>query len=344
MEYRSTLKAFNFTVLLSWVLFSTFLLSLPWLANFINVAFHAFGSDYTIESRANHSAWAPGRLRQRRTIYHEEGLCDTPAHEITCSDGKNFTALALKFRGTPYGCACGQGILGEGLCPMTAYGYSLNTYVSTAPALGTLMGFGAFPLMGTWKHAEIINKQASPGEKLAQLHWGSLLLFQISYTLWGVFPGCTFPVAHSILHFLFLATCILHWCVKAFICWRHWGVWFAQAQILFILSIVCIASMSLASILLLFAELNARMGSHISGARAYGVFVFEVIGLCISFGSYPITLLSVSHGPGSEEFQLVDVNALTAAACRPSVSKHVPHYRRGDDPQERRACRACYFW
>merc|ERR1712187_1054781 len=102
------------------------------------------------------------------------GMCITPAKEFHCTDGRNFTELALKYRGVALGCGCGQGVLGEGLCPMTSYGYTLSDFVSTPPAIAAMLGFGTLPIIGTWVLTYLVNQKAQPNQFWGILHFSTL--------------------------------------------------------------------------------------------------------------------------------------------------------------------------
>merc|ERR1740117_2590515 len=107
--------------MISWLLFSTFLLTQPWVSNWANNKWAGFHQRRKVY---NHSALPNFSVDRPRVVY---GLCTVPAKDYICTDGSNFTELALKYRPNhPFACGCGEGVLGEALCPRTSYGYTLS--------------------------------------------------------------------------------------------------------------------------------------------------------------------------------------------------------------------------
>merc|ERR1719183_186681 len=138
----------NRMILISFFPFSFFLMTQPLMSNWLNNSWYDYSSDYVVYA-ANGSVAGSWK--------RHPGMCDTPAEQIHCTNGENFTELAMKYRGKPVGCGCGEGVLGEGLCPMTSYGYTLSDFVSTEPAIAAMLGLGFFPLLGTWQNTRLVN-------------------------------------------------------------------------------------------------------------------------------------------------------------------------------------------
>ncbi|CAK0897299.1 unnamed protein product [Prorocentrum cordatum] len=212
----------NRAIVITWPMFCLYLITQPWMANWTNNAWHAFSSTYDVY--ADNGSLEGSYIRKR-------GMCSVPASEIHCSDGQNFTELAIAARGTPIGCGCGEGVYGEGLCPMTFYGYTLSDFVSTAPALGAMLGLGFFPLLGTWQCTMAINKHCKPRPLWEKLHFFSMMFFQISYILWGVASDCIFPTSHAVLTVAFLGGFLAHWIVSVYLCIAALGVKVLEADI-----------------------------------------------------------------------------------------------------------------
>lgn len=224
-------------------------------------------------------------------------MCNTPANTIWCTDGQNFTELALKYRGVAKGCGCGEGVLGEGLCPMTSYGYTLSDFVSTEPGIAAMLGLGFFPLVGTWSCTMVITKKAKPNEFWSALHFMSMLFFQISYILWGMASDCIFPTAHSVLTVFFLAFLGIHWIITAILCMAKWGLEAIEAKITLACAYSAIAVISLGAVPRIFLTLNTVIGIGIfpnwnKGLGAYAFWFAEAAGLSVTFGCYPMILLA----------------------------------------------------
>merc|ERR1712242_29376 len=119
--------------------------------------------------------------------------------------------LAKKYRPRhPMGCGCGEGILGESLCPRTFYGHTLSDYVSTAPALGAMLGFSFYPLVGARRLvARVIAKYHVTG-RVAFVLRESLNSFQVNFALWSIASICVFPFSHALLTMTFLGSFIVY--------------------------------------------------------------------------------------------------------------------------------------
>lgn len=287
----------NRIILFTWPLFSLFLLTQPWVSNWANNRWAFYSADYTVHA-------ANGAVEG---TYRRSGLCTVPAHEMHCTDGQNFTELALKYRGAAFGCGCGQGILGEGLCPMTSYGHTLSDFVSTAPGLGGMLGLGFFPLLGAYQATGVINKMANPTEKIARWNMYSLIAFQLSYIAWGVCSACVFPTGHAVLTVIFLACFLEHWITTAMICLAKWGLRAVEAKITFSVALFCIVLMGLGAIPRILLTINAVTGRTTGtlpnlnradiywGIGPYAFWFAEAAALSATFGVYPMMLIAFCH-------------------------------------------------
>merc|ERR1712039_682526 len=162
--------------------------------------------------------------------------------------GQNFTALAIAARGKPIGCGCGQGVLGEGLCPMTSYGYTLSDFVSTGPAIAMMLGFGFFPLLGTWMNTILVNKIAEPTYLTGWIHYITLMGFQVSYILWSIASDCIFPTWHAILTVAFLGLFLAHWVCTACMCFAKFGMRGWETKITCVVGIATVCIITLGAI------------------------------------------------------------------------------------------------
>lgn len=292
--------AFNIAVCVSWPLFSFFLLSQPWMSNFMNNNLHNYSADYVVY----------GDNGKPTGSHRRAGLCTTPAQELHCTNGENFTELALKYRGVALGCGCGQGVLGEGLCPMTAYGHTLSDFVSTGPSIAAMLGLGFFPLQGAWRTTEVINKMAQPSPAVARMHSASLMVFQISYIAWGVCSACIFPTSHAVLTVIFLMAYLKHWLMTGLICMAAWGFEALESRLIFAVSMFCIAIMGLGSIPRVFLVLNDALDTDTfpnwnRGVGSYSFWFAEAAGLSATFGVYPMMLIGFCL-PSKREFKPIE--------------------------------------
>jgi hypothetical protein len=280
----------NRAIIVTWPLFSLYLFTQPWMSNWTNNTWHAWSATYDVY--ADDGSLGGSYIRKR-------GMCSVSASEMHCADGQNFTELALRARGTAIGCGCGEGVYGEGLCPMTFYGYTLSDYVSTAPALGAMLGLGFFPLLGTWQCTMAINKHCKPSPLWEGLHFYSMMFFQVSYILWGIASDCIFPTAHAILTVAFLGGFLAHWVVSAFLCIAQEGVKVLEAAVVTWVAWAAICVISLGAVPRIFLTINGLGGipgygflpNWNRGIGAYAFWFAEVSGLSLTFGAYPLILI-----------------------------------------------------
>jgi len=278
----------NRMIVFTWPFFSLFLLSQPWLSNWANNKWHAYTALYRVY---NYDGSVEGD-------YKRPGMCDTEAKYMHCTDGQNFTELALKYRGEAVGCGCGQGVLGEGLCPMTSYGYTLSDFVSTEPAIAAMLGLGFFPLLGTWKNTMLINRLAKPSWFFERVHNWSMLIFQISYVMWGIASDCIFPTTHAVLTVAFLGAFLVHWVITALICIAGMGIANIESAVTSYVACTATGVIALGAIPRVFLTLNDSIGYNLfpnwnRGIGSYAFWAAEAGGLSLTFGAYPILLIAV---------------------------------------------------
>lgn len=286
--HHKILRVFNTAVLVSWPIFCFFLLSQPYMSNLLNNAWYNYSPEFDVYGDN-------GLISSRST---RKGMCDTPASQFHCTDGQNFTALAIKYRGRPFGCGCGQGVLGEGLCPMTSYGYTLSDYVSTTPSLAAMLGFSFFPIIGSWFNTLLVNSKAKPTVRIGMAHFTSMFVFQCSYIAWSMANDCIFPVSHAILTVVFLGSFLVHWIISAFICIAKWGFEDTEAKVTLSIAVGAVVIMTLGSIPRIFLTLNSAFNKAIfpnwnRGIGSYAFWFAEAAGLSLTFGAYPIILIAV---------------------------------------------------
>lgn len=300
---RSSANAlFNQCSLFWWLIFSVYMLSQPWLSNWANNKWHDYNAIRTVYY-VNDTSFEKVEYKTRY------GICTTPLSDMVCTDGENFTELALKYRPRhPFGCGCGEGILGEGLCPRSFYGYTLSDYVSTAPALGAMLGFAFFPLMGLTKVMKVTISGCNPSFLQSRVLYGSLTSFQAFFILWGIASVCIFPKAHAILTVAFLGSfmvfaLMLLWVLRTGD--REGGKHRIEESILFfgaVISFIVITAGAIPRIALTidnkvqkpwFPNLNHGFGSYV-------FWLGEAIGLSIFFGLHPLVAMA-KHIEGAAE-------------------------------------------
>lgn len=281
-------EKFNLAVIVSWLAFSVFICSQPWVGVWANDKYHSYSPEFTVYAKN-------GSIEGS---YARSGLCITPASEIHCTDGQNFTQLALQHRGVALGCGCGQGMLGESLCPMTSYGYTLSDYVSTPPAIACMLGFSMLPIMGTWVLTFLVNVHTNPTVFWARWHFRTLGIFHFSYVWWGVVTDCLFPTAHSVLTVVFLAALVIHWKITASLVIAKWGWQDREAKVIFLVAVTAASVMLIGAIPRVFLSLNDSLGvplfpNLVGGIGAYAFWAGEALGLSLTFGAYPLLILDV---------------------------------------------------
>merc|ERR1739848_347914 len=176
---------------------------------------------------------------------------------------------------------------------MTSYGYTLSDFVSTEPAIAAMLGLGFFPLLGTWENTKLVNILARPSPMVGRIHMWSMLLFQLSYVLWGIASDCIFPLAHAVLTVAFLGSFLWHWIVTAFICIAHWGINSVESIVTLHVAVSAVSVISLGAIPRVFLTLNAVLGITFFpnwnvGIGSYAFWFAEAVGLSITFGAYPL--------------------------------------------------------
>lgn len=295
---------FNVLSVISWLLLCAFLVSQPWLANWANntwAEYNTIRTQYEIENQTF-------TVTKYKTKF---GICNTPLQDMICTDGQNFTELALKYRPDHlFGCGCGEGILGESLCPRTSYGFTLSDYVSTAPGLGAMLGLSMYPLMGAQKLLEDILESPQYRDALSpitsKLLYGSLTSFFVNFILWGIASVCVFPTSHALLTVTFLGsfmvfalTCLFVFSKKGERKTDNNAAIVATGALI---SFIAIAVGSIPRIFLTIDSffMKPYLPDLNHGYWSYSFWLGEVIGLGVFFGLYPLVLI-VGWTSGDDE-------------------------------------------
>lgn len=148
----------------------------------------------------------------------ETEFCNSP---ITCTDGTKFADLV-----GPTGCGCGQGVFGQSACPVGAYGYTISSFIATAPATGVTAVVSALPLMAIWyvgTGSSHIHARDEVPSWIRGTIWWSMVGFQVAY---GVFLGgtyCIYPNLHEAAVISFVAFGIIHYALIAYVHLVHFS-------------------------------------------------------------------------------------------------------------------------
>merc|ERR1712046_261864 len=117
-----------------------------------------------------------------------------------------------------------------------------------------------------------------------------MVIFQVSYILWGIASDCIFPTSHAILTVVFLGAFLFHWVITSFICIAHWGLNSVESKVTLYVSIFAIVVMTLGAIPRVFLTLNTVVGDIFPnwnrGFGSYAFWIAEVAGLSVTFGAY----------------------------------------------------------
>jgi len=286
---------FNVITLISWVLFSVFILTQPWLANWANNSMLDFR-----RPRITYNMGDPaGSNFTKNKFTTSYGLCTIPAAQYVCTDGSNFTELALKYRPNyPFACGCGEGVLGEGLCPRTSYGHTLSDFVSTPPALGAMLGLSMFPLIGARQLMSTIMTAYQPNARISFLLYGSLNSFQVNYIAWGMASVCIFPTAHGLLTVTFLGSFIVFALTILYMFHQTEETMELDQKVIAGGATISFLAITLGSVPRIFLIIDGMMNKatfpdlNQGGVGSYVFWFGEAVGLSVFFGLYPLVFLS----------------------------------------------------
>jgi len=246
------------------------------------------------------------------------GICTTPVSDMVCTNGANFTELANKYRPHhTFGCGCGEGILGEGLCPRTSYGYTLSDYVSTAPGLGLMIGLATYPLIGVHRLMRtIISKQTwNTSEFDKSLLFVSLNSFQINFIAWGFASVCIFPVAHALFTAIFLGSFMVFALTLLKVVNANDGKLDLEQYVIVIGATLSFFAIVIGAIPRTFLVIDSTLkrGIFPNWNHGFGAYVFwlgEAIGLSVFFGFYPLVTLANIY-TGESDWSTVGYRDLT---------------------------------
>lgn len=180
-------RIWKWMLVVSWLLMASFLLSLPLLSRHLNAK---VGDDSS-------EAWEIG------------GLCTLSPSVVHCTNGVNLTE-ALHAWNRTMACGCGEGVFGEGVCPLGEGAYSISQFIATGPGTGLMATFALIPVASMWAYMAHLNKALPTTIWSVQAAGIFLALFQLNFMLFLVFSTCVFPNAHSFVVLIFNAAAAIH--------------------------------------------------------------------------------------------------------------------------------------
>eukprot|EP00931_Biecheleriopsis_adriatica_P044093 TRINITY_DN25193_c0_g1_i1.p1 TRINITY_DN25193_c0_g1~~TRINITY_DN25193_c0_g1_i1.p1 ORF type:complete len:281 (-),score=48.25 TRINITY_DN25193_c0_g1_i1:339-1181(-) len=214
--------------------------------------------------------------------------CQTPADKIVCGDGSNYTDIARSLNrvkspleGSQHltfyvGCRCGEGLFSDYVCPVSdslngfhdSY-FSISYFVAASSAGGGLAAVTFFPLLFMWVYGPATR------ETDWILFW-TQFMFQIFYGIFHFVNVCTFPQAHLLVVYTFIACMIAHLLAIAAVVGN-----FSQTEA------AVVRSFSIASVVILLLGSLSGTGSG-SWISTYGFWLGECTGFSAILAVTPI--------------------------------------------------------
>eukprot|EP00933_Yihiella_yeosuensis_P008212 TRINITY_DN11354_c0_g2_i1.p1 TRINITY_DN11354_c0_g2~~TRINITY_DN11354_c0_g2_i1.p1 ORF type:complete len:311 (+),score=4.00 TRINITY_DN11354_c0_g2_i1:175-1107(+) len=229
-------------------------------------------------------------------------LCTTPAEQVFCGDGQNYTEIAIalgrQVDGRYVGCTCGEGIIADYVCPISQEGditslvtpqFSISYFIGTPNATGALAALTFFPLLFIWFYSPGANSTmsvklqsmclltgagevSSPKsyETAEELWLVTQVAFQIFYGLFLMFTLCVAPNAHTIVVTLFVIAEVSHFVAIAY--YVGFSTTFGKA-----IGITC----AVAVIVLTLGSLTNMPTFAGTNIQTYGFWLAECIGFSL---------------------------------------------------------------
>merc|ERR1712232_1418932 len=144
----------------------------------------------------------------------------------------------------------------------------------------------------------LVNAVCKPTVIFELLHNWTMIGFQVFYILWGICSCCIFPELHNILTVMFLGALLAHWIITAVICVMYKGLRNVESAVTLYVACASTSVMVLGAIPRIFLTLNDALDvtwfpNLNYGFGSYAFFLAEAGGLSLTFGAYPIILISV---------------------------------------------------
>lgn len=210
------------------------------------------------------------------------GICSVPPAQMQCYGGRNFAELAAA-SGRRGGCGCGQGVLGEALCPVYDYGYQISGLTATAFGTGTTAVVSAVPCAAMWWANAILSEQLPMSDKVKNLLWWLLAWAQLLYFGFVMSPICIFGPIHLIVCVACGAVGLLERTIITYQCALHRQ----SARVAWI-----VGALSAFSVVSLFASM---IGAFVFLRKMtdwpYGLWLGQSLGLCSALAVAPAVLL-----------------------------------------------------
>lgn len=207
-------------------------------------------------------------------------LCSS---KVICSDNTSF----FNITGSHIGCGCGQGIFGQSTCPVSTYGYTISSYISTAPATGAMACVSAFPIIAIWLFGTGSNKFYNSyliPNYIVILAKTTIFLFLLFFCIFLFATDCIFPNLHDIVVALFCAFGIIHYSIIAFI----YNFYYHDKKGCTYITYLCIISVISFCSFIFFGNLYYKYKIY---HFQYLPWFFECLGVTVSFSIAPIMLL-----------------------------------------------------
>ena len=144
----------------------------------------------------------------------------TPAAQVICYHSQNvmgnFLQIAIdagRFNsdGQPIGCGCGECVFGESACPMDSCGYSVSSYIGTAPGTGLMAMFSLPLLLQFYFYSTAVLHSIGATNKETNLIRISQFGFIFFYMCFMVATNCYFASIHAIFVVTFAISGIAHY-------------------------------------------------------------------------------------------------------------------------------------
>ena len=207
-------------------------------------------------------------------------LCSS---NVICSDNTSF----FNITGSHIGCGCGQGIFGQSICPVSTYGYTISSYIATAPATGAMACVSAFPILAIWLFGtgsnNFYNSYIIPNF-ITILAKTTILLFLICFFMFLFATDCIFPNLHDIVVTLFSTFGIMHYSIIAFI----YKFYYYDKKGCAYITYLCIISVVSFSGFIFFGYAYYHYNIY---HFQYLPWFFECLGVTVSFSIAPFMLL-----------------------------------------------------
>jgi len=161
-----------------------------------------------------------------------KAFCNTPADQISCGSGENYTDIAISLNRTTdgihyWGCGCGEGLMGDHACMVNlpqnvaenkSDGFSVSYFIGTPPATGAMSFFSSIPILSMWFYGTGDTEWLIDGGTnsiVQKANMLSLFVFQVCYGLFLVFTFCYQETLHFLAVGMFILSLAVHFLIIA---------------------------------------------------------------------------------------------------------------------------------